>query len=266
MTSPWNQIRHTTQNSGGQQQDRTPRVHSMPDTQWEALASVEAPRVPWDVFLQHFDWKQSQHVGVIGPNGQGKTTLMLAIMPLRKYVAFFATKPRDATLEKLTIQGFVKYEEWPNHESANKTPKRLIWPDAREIDSEENQRKVFDHAFSSIFREGGWCLVIDEGWYHSEVLKLKQRMRAMWTQARSLGISFVVGTQRPAWVPVEMYDESTHLFIFRLNERAAVQRVSDLGAANVELARYLIRRLETHQCLYINTRTGKMMRTHAPRW
>jgi hypothetical protein len=260
--APWN----NDPERAPQHQDNTARLHSMPDTQWNALASVEAPRVPWDVFMDRFEWRQSQHVGVIGPNGQGKTTLMLALMPLRKYVAFFATKPRDATLDKLTLRGFQKFEEWPSHEAATKSPKRLIWPDSTDIESETRQREVFEHAFKMVFREGGWCLVIDEGWYHSEVLKLKQQMRAMWTQSRSLGISFVVGTQRPAWVPVEMYDESTHLFIFRLNEAAAVKRVSDLGSANVDLARYLIKRLETHQCLYVNTRTGQMMRTHAPRW
>jgi hypothetical protein len=257
---PWNHPRRP------QQPQQMGQLHNMPERQWEAAAATHAPRVPWDVFMQRFHWRQSEHVGLIGPNGQGKTTLLLAILPLRKYVAFFATKPRDATLDKLQARGFKKFERWPAHERADESPKRLIWPDATDIDSEERQREVFDEAFQKTFKEGNWCVTVDEGWYISEVLKLKQRMRADWTQARSLGISFVVGTQRPAWVPVEMYDESTHLFIWRLNERAAVTRVSDLGAANVELARYLIRRLERHQALYINTRTGEMMRTHAPRY
>jgi hypothetical protein len=234
------------------------------EAQWEALAAENAPRVPWDVFNQRFDWQASQHVGLIGPNGQGKTTLLTAILKRRRFVALFATKPRDKSLEALVRDGdYDLYQQWLNI-PAQKSPRRVIWPDARDMDAEENQKKVFDEAFQKIFREGHWCLANDEGWYISEVLGLKKRMRTMWTQARSLGISYVVGTQRPAWVPIEMYDESHHLFIWRLAEREALSRVSSLGGADTDLAKWVIRRLERHQCLYINTRTGEMMRTRAP--
>jgi hypothetical protein len=201
---------------------------------------------------------------LIGPTGQGKTTLLIAILGQRQYVAVFATKPADPSMDALIESGYDRYTEWLRVSSA-KSPRRVIWPDASNIDAENTQKLVFDQAFRAIYREQNWCLVNDEGWYIAEMLKLKQHQRVMWTQGRSLGISYVVATQRPAWVPVEMYDGSTHIFFWRTTETDAVRRMSGLGAANSELVKFIVPRLEMHQALYVNTRTGDMRRTRAPR-
>lgn len=234
------------------------------DRELQALMAQHAPRVPWEVFLPKFDWKQSEHVGLVGPNGQGKTTLLIAILPMRTYVVMFATKPRDRTLDELILHdNFDLYHEWLEVD-ADKSPKRILWPDARSLDADAQQRKVFLEAFHAIYDEGNWCLCIDEGYMIASELKLASQMRKFWTQSRSLDVSFVVGTQRPAWVPVELYDESTHLFIWRINEAEALRRLSSLGAANKEAAKIIIANLEPHQFLYINKRTGAMYRSRAP--
>lgn len=243
--------------------DTTPPRALDSTEQWDALAAKEAPRVPWDVFMRWWQWVQGEHVGLIGPTGQGKTTLLTAILPRRQYVAVMATKPRDATMEELIDTGYARWEAWRNVPAA-KVPRRVIWPDARGIDAEDNQQVVFRKMFDSINKEGNWCLVDDEGWYTGDVLKLKKEQRAMWVRGRSLGISYTVATQRPAWVPVEMYDMSTHLFFWRTTERNAVMRMSSLGSANESLVKYLVPRLEMHQALYVNTRTGEMRRTRTP--
>lgn len=230
---------------------------------WEALAAEEAPRVPWDVFMDWWEWNQGEHVGLIGPTGQGKTTLLTAILPRRQYVAVMASKPEDSTMEHLISSGYAVYEEWRNI-PAVKVPRRVIWPDATDIKAEEEQHRVFKDMFRKVYRERRWCLVDDEGWYTGEILKLKQEQRAMWARGRSLGISYTVATQRPAWVPLEMYDMSTHLFLWRTTERNAIIRMSSLGSANDGLVKYLVPRLERHQALYVNTRTGELRRTRTP--
>lgn len=230
---------------------------------WDAMAATEAPRVPWDVFARNFEWAQGEHVACIGMTGQGKTTLLRAILPSRRYVVIFGTKPVDENLERLQAEGYDVYTEWQTVD-AEKSPRRLLWPDARTIDAEEVQKEVFSDAMGRIYREGGWCVAIDEGWYLADPLKLAQYMRTYWTQGRSLRLSFVVCTQRPAWVPLEMYSESTHLFFWRTVEESAVKRISNLGGANEQLVKYLVRRLERHQFLYVNKLTGDMMRSRAP--
>jgi hypothetical protein len=231
--------------------------------QWEAAAAQEAPRLPWDVFMERWEWPQGQHVGLIGPTGQGKTTLLTAILPRRSFTAVMATKPEDDSMDALIASGYDRFEEWPNL-AVSKSPRRVIWPDATDIDAEFNQRKVFEHMFARIYKERRWCLVNDEGWYIADQLKLARQQRVIWTQGRSLGISFVVATQRPAWVPVEMYNMSTHLFFWRTTEKSAIMRIGSLGSANEPLVKYLVPRLEPHQALYINTWNGKMCRTRTP--
>lgn len=229
-----------------------------------ALLSQYAPRLAWDEFYRRFEWKQSQHVALIGPNGSGKTTMQIAILPKRTYVAVLATKPSDETLDDLIENhGYDKYVEWLSVDP-DRSPRRIIWPNAKKLGAKEEQAEVFHKVLDNIFVDGRWCVAIDEGYYFARRLKLSDDMMDYWTQARSSKISFVVGTQRPAWVPLEMYDESTHLFIWRLNEEAALKRVSSLGAANEDVAKVAIQNLEEHQCLYINKRTGFMCRTRAP--
>lgn len=231
--------------------------------QWDALAAQEAPRVPWEVFMRQFTWLQGQHVGMVGSTGAGKTTLLRAILPLRSYVVVFGTKPVDDSLERFHNEGYDLFEEWLNV-PADESPRRLLWPDARDLGAARQQETVFRDAMGRIFREGNWCVAVDELWYLSVRLKLADEVRDYLTQSRSLGISFVALTQRPAWVPLEVYTESTHLFFWRTVEKNAVDRISNLGGANDTLVRHLVRRLEQFQVLYVNKVSGQMMRTRAP--
>src|SRR3954469_22140499 len=71
--------------------------------------TTHAPRIPWDVFITNvFHWKNGQHIGLIGPTGLGKTTLMTNLLPLKPYVVVFATKPRDETMHALIRSGYIK--------------------------------------------------------------------------------------------------------------------------------------------------------------
>jgi hypothetical protein len=181
-----------------------------------AELSTTAPRVPWDVFTkQVFKWGHGEHVGLIGPTGQGKTTM-------------------------------------------------LLWPDATKLDSAEHQHTVFHHAFGAIYREGSWTVALDETWYMSNTLQLSGDIKMFLLQARSLDISLVCATQRPASVPLEIYDQSSHLFFWRDNDENNLRRLSGISWRSADLVRRVIANLEQYQVLYINTRTGKMVRTKCP--
>lgn len=248
--------------------DRSPRSIGMPmgrhDEARQNAAYALAPRVPWDRFIERLDWNQGEHVGLIGPTGQGKTNLLMQLLPLRTYVAVFATKPRDTSMDRLIARGYQRFEEWPPGMPAARAPRRVVWPDATNLDALPNQTKVFRSAMMNIYSEGGWCTVIDEGFYTADMLGLKQEMKMFWTQGRALGISFTVATQRPAWVPREMYDGSSHLFFWRFSDFNDIRNIGGMGSAPSEAVRTLVQNLEQYQCLYVNTRTGEMMRTRAP--
>lgn len=233
-----------------------------------------APVVDWDWFLTYaFDWRQNQHVGMIGPNDSGKSTLTFAILPLRKYSTFFATKPHDETLDQFAKQGgYVLLEDWPPVKgrffkrpyTAAEMPRRLLWPDASRIGSVETQKAVFQKAFEDIYTQGGWCTIWDEFWMMTNILGMQNESRIMLQQARSNDISFVMGAQRPARIPLELFDQSRHLFFWRDNDERNLKTIGGIGWLAAGPIRAFVANLEPHQVLYINTRTGRMYRTRAP--
>lgn len=231
-----------------------------------ARLSLDAPRIPWEDFIvEYFNWKPGEHVALIGVTGAGKTTLLMHLLPLHPFVVAFATKPADETMDKLLDSGYLKIETW-RHLDPLRFPRRVLWPDANRLDSEHLQAKVFHHALQAIYLERGWTVAIDELWWIENELHLGNEIKKYLLQARSLKISLIAGTQRPAWVPREIYSQSTHLFFWRTNDERDLQNLSGLSYRDASFVRMIIANLDfgNHQFLYLNTRTGEMCRSRCP--
>lgn len=224
---------------------------------------ADVDRVAWPAFLDAFDWRQGEHISLVGPTGCGKTTLGLAILPRRRYVIALGTKPRDDTLDKLRRSGWLRAFDWPVPPPRGNEARRIIlWPRFHRMDDATRQRDIFDRALRGVFTQGGWCIYADELRYLANDLKLDRLLRLLWLQGRSLSVSLVGGTQRPAWVPLEMYDQATHLFLWRDNDESNLKRISGIGGAlNPKEVRTLVSRLPLHDVLYLNTRTGRRLIT-----
>lgn len=233
------------------------------DNKMLARISVEAPRVPWDQFIEDLQWHNGEHFALIGPTGQGKTTMLMNLLPLHPYVVVFATKPRDTTMDQLVASGYYRMDRWASLDP-RVYPRRVLWPPAGRLDSVKTQRVVFQEAFEKIYREGGWTVAVDETWFVANTLKLGLELRLFLLQARALGISLICATQRPAYVPLEIYDQSSHIMFWRDNDESNLRRISGISWRSADLVRTIVANLERHQVLYIDIRTGKMLRTRCP--
>lgn len=214
------------------------------------------------------DWRQGEHVSLVGPTGQGKSTLGLALLPRRDFVMVLATKPKDATLDALTRRrARPRYHRVRDLDSRPVDAARLlVWPRFSSSDDIATQSVVMHSALDAAFSEGAWCLFVDELYYLCEMLGLTTMLRLIWQQGRSLGISLVGATQRPAWVPLELYSQATHVFLFRHNDRRDLDRLAGIAAAgdvDPRTIRETVAHLGKNQFLYVNTRTGDMLRSRA---
>jgi ABC-type cobalamin/Fe3+-siderophores transport system ATPase subunit len=214
----------------------------------------------WPDFKRYFygTWHQGEHVSLIGPTGQGKTTLALEILNRRSYVVVLGTKVRDPTLAKLQKHGYKRIEKWADKKLQNRF---LLWPTIKHERDLAKQRKIFSEALNEIYREGRWCVYVDEARYQCEVLKMRQIMVLLWTQGRSNLISLVAGCQRPAFVPTEIYDQATHLFFWGDNDETNLKRIGGVGFLNSKEIRMAVAALPKFHILYVNSRTGEMLRT-----
>lgn len=231
-------------------------------------------RVPWAAFLAGFDWRQGEHVSVIGPTGSGKSVLARAIAPRRSYVCVLATKPEDSTLTGYRRDGYAIARRWPpplprrvalRSNGAPDSWRVLLWPRFRQPSDVARQRVVFGDALDAMFVERRWTIIADEVRYLCANLGLQRAIELVWLQGRSLGLSLVAGTQRPAWVPLEMYSQADHLFFWRDNDERNLRTIGGLGGMSAKAIREKVATLAKHDALYVNTRDGTTAVTRVER-
>lgn len=223
------------------------------------MSTTQIENVPWDRFLRRvFKWKQGEHVTAIGPTQSGKTTLIKAILPLRKYVVVMITKKRDPLIGEFKKEGYEHMKEWrevPHHIH----PRVLLHPVlAKDEPKERHQQSEFRYALGRAFDQGHWTMYADELPYLIEELKLERELKRQWNQGQGMKTSLVSSAQRPAFLPLLAYSAATHIFIFKTTDENDLKRLGGLGGISNKLIRETVAVLESHQALYFNTRTGKM--------
>ncbi len=223
------------------------------------------PVVDFQELLSRMNWRQGDHVGLIGPTDCGKTTLAYTLLPMREYVTAIVTKPASASADRFFVQQDYKLlNKWPIKEPAHVSPRRLLWPTQKRMGDINHQQYEIWTALDNIFVTGGWCVYFDELKYVCEQLGLKREVLLYWLQGRELGISVVAASQRPKWIPLEMFDQSTHLFFWNERDDVNLSRIAGISSMDTMMIRHTVRELEPHQFLYLNTRTAEMMRSIAP--
>lgn len=211
-------------------------------------------RIAWSEFLPRLRWSQGEHTLGIAGTGQGKTVLWAAIAHQRTYNLVLGTKIKDPSYDEFLRQGFRRVQSIKDIKPWDK--KVMLWPSYRTTIDEfrARQRSAFTEAFDWVAAVGGWTVWNDELLYMCRQLGLADKCAWFLTQGRSSGLTFVNGSQRPAWIPLESYNGSTHAFLANSNEEGDAKRLADLGLVNSRELMANLRRLHRYEFVYVNTR------------
>jgi hypothetical protein len=209
---------------------------------------------PWAELKRNFRWKQGEHLAAIAPTGAGKTTLFSELMPYRKYNIMFGTKPADSTYDRILKQGYVRIESVSEIRSYHKN--YLLWPKQRKTIPETliAQRQAFQDAFNFIVAQRAWTVWVDESKYIAEMLRLKTELTFCLEQLRSIDATVICGAQRPAFLPLSVLSNSSHIFMWKTTLDTDAKRLGDIGGIDAREVMAVAKTLDRHEFLYIRTR------------
>jgi hypothetical protein len=235
-----------------------------------------APRVegvPWETFIAWWSdaWEPGQHVALIGPTGQGKSTFACGILKLRKWVLALDAKGGDSTL---AASGFKPIKAWPppskiRDEIAEGKPARLIITGSTR--TKRDMAKLVDLmqiAIEGARGEGGWTVYADEFQILADMrmFGLGIPVEQMLISARSAGSSVVTSFQAPAWVPRAGTRQASFVVMLKTQSADMIKTVAeavgrdwhDLRSALGELPKFFV--LVIPQDIH-----APMVCTHAPK-
>jgi hypothetical protein len=238
-------------------------------------------RVLWrhEFLTQYWDYKPGQHVSLIAPSQDGKTTLafqLLAHTATPKLPAIvFVMKPRDPTPAAWASHlGYPESESWPPEQLQrmrlpwqnrdDKPSGYVLWPRHTfvvEVDKATMARE-FRKALNWAYSHGDCIVFADEIYGLIAELDLQDEAIAIWSRGSGMHCGLWGATQRPSGsqgkgVPGFMYSNSWHLFFSRDPDVRSRQRYGEIGGVDPRLLAAVIDKLKLHQFLWINKGDGK---------
>ena len=214
------------------------------------------PPLGFNEHMRTLQWAQGDHALIAAPTKCGKTTLARQLVERRSHVVSFVCKRRDSTFSE-EYRGWRRYERWPKHGAPSYDKRILLWPkpESTLTMTRAKQRYIFGEALNAIDREGNRTILIDEGLYMSDpkFLNLGDELGMMFYFSRSNGITMVMLSQRPAWIPKIIYGSVTHAWIARTRDRQDIVRLSDFGGIDSKVVGEAVKALpRRHDFLYLN--------------
>lgn len=226
--------------------------------------------VPWEHFEGYFreNWEPGQHVALIGPTGEGKSTFAVGILKLRKYVMALDPKGGDDTL---AASGFQRIAHWPPpgkvyQDIAEGKPARLIvGAKGATIDS---LAVDFQKASEDALVQGGWTIYYDEFQVATDrrMMNLGPIADRLLVSARYKKVSVVTAYQAPSWVSTASTRQARWIVMWPTRDEDCIKAVAQKAGREKQQVLEVVRKLPPFHSLVIPPRSGvPMIITQAPR-
>lgn len=205
-------------------------------------------------------YRAGEHVSFIGPTGAGKTYLMLPLLAKSaspELPAFLTVmKPRDETVKKFlaTHDSWRRVLTFPPPPSVKAKPDGyVVWPHhtADPVADEARHEEIFRRLHRVRYVKGDCIIADDEAVSLVREMKMGPDLIRIWTKGRSIGAGLWAATQRPAMVPLEMYDQAAHLFLAYDPDKRNQERFTEIGGVDPDLIYQVVQRLPEYHWLYI---------------
>jgi len=192
-------------------------------------------------------WQQGEHVAIIGPTGTGKTTLTRQLLDARDYVTVLAVKKSDDTLDTFRKRldnspAYHVIDKWPPPINDNHV---VYWRKPKSIVDVRSQQVSILKMLDAVYKDGGWCLSLDDLSYLCDTLHLERPLIVFMNQGRSSGLSVVSVVQRPFRVPLSCLNQTAHIIIYPTTDENDVKRISELTGTKMKQLLIMISRLKT---------------------
>jgi hypothetical protein len=224
----------------------------------------------WDDFLPFFksSWHQGQHMALVGPTGQGKTTFAVPVLKQRKYVLALDPKGGDDTL---AASGFQRISSWPPpnkiyDKMQEGEPARLIvGAKGANMDS---LKATFEKTLDDVYNQGGWTTYIDEFQIAADrgMMNLAKVTERLLVSARFKKVSVVTAFQAPSWVPTASTRQSSWIVTWATKDEDCVKTIAGKAGRNKAEFAAIVDQLPPYHALVVPpAHTDPMIITKPPK-
>jgi hypothetical protein len=187
--------------------------------------------VPWPTFQQWFSetWQPGEHIACIGPTGTGKSTFVVHLLNMRKYVLAIDPKGEDSTL---TRSGFVRIRDWPPPSQVRKDiadgrgARLIVGGGVRSPDDWVALERLIGSVLDAVFSEGGWTTFVDELQISSQMMGHSRAIQRNLVGARDKLVSMVTAYQAPSWVPTAASRQAKWLALWGTRDEDVIKSVA----------------------------------------